>query len=109
MNSTQGDGIKRRSFWTGQKNGLIAAHTSSAIVPMGIATAKAQIAFGANDKESERRLQAIKPLEVEEATVHDDERAGFWIEFVEEIDLVDIAGRNGDKYGNSAVNLQQCM
>src|SRR6266550_7189839 len=107
MNSAQGDGIKRGRLWAGEDDGLIAAHSSSAVVRMGIATAKPQIAFGANNKEGKLRLQAVKPLEVEEATVHDDERARIQNEFVEEVDFVNIACGNGDKYRNSAVNLQQ--
>ena len=64
---------KESRLWASQDNGLIAAHSSSAVVRMRITTAKGQIAFGANDKESERRMQSVKALEIDEAAVHDDE------------------------------------
>src|SRR4029453_13341258 len=74
---------------------------------MRITTTKGQIVFGANDKESECSMQSVEALEIDEAAVHDNEGAGLWLQFVEEVYFVNGTAGNGNKNGDSAVNLQQ--
>src|SRR5258706_7569771 len=99
--------IKSGCFGPRQDNGLIAADTGSPVVRMRITTAKGQIVFAANNKESERRMQSVEALEIDEAAVHDDERAGLWLELVEQDYFVNGAAGDCNQDGDGAVNFQQ--
>ena len=107
MDAAQSDRIESRRFGASKNDGLVAAHASSAVVRMRITTTKGQIVFRANDKESEGGMQSVETLEIDETAVHNNEGAGLWLQFVEEVYFVNRAARNGNKNGDSAVNLQQ--
>jgi hypothetical protein len=52
-------------------------------------------------------MQAVEALEIDEAAVHDDERAGLWLELVEQVYFVNGAAGNRNKDRDGAVNFQQ--
>ena len=77
----------------GEHDGLIANQARAAIDGMRIAALGFEIGLGARHKEAARFVQAMKPLEVDIASVHDVEGAGLGQQQVQHVDVVQFASR----------------
>ena len=92
-----------------ERNGLVADKTGSAIDRCRVEATGVEIGLGAGDEEGASLMQGMQTLEVEIATVHDVEGAGFWDEQVERVDIVHFAVGDMDKAGNAAAQVEQSV
>src|ERR1019366_3068080 len=70
---------------------LVADQTSLAIDRMRVAALHLEVRLTTGHEEAAGMVEAIKALEVEEATIHDVEGAGLGQQLVEDVDLVHLA------------------
>lgn len=54
-------------------------------------------------------MDTVQSLEVQISPIHDVERPGFDGQFVEDVDIVNLAGGNNDKGWNASMKVQQRM
>src|SRR5438105_12968996 len=68
----------------GKHDGLIADQPSGAVDQMGVAPLNLEIRLAAGHEEAAGLVEAIQPLEVEEAAIHDVKRAGLGQQLIED-------------------------
>ena len=74
-----------------EHDGRIANQPCAALDRMGIETLAYVVGFSTRHKVAVRLVQAMQPLEVDVAAVHDVESAGLWDQQMEDIDVVQFA------------------
>jgi hypothetical protein len=105
--AAQGDGIIVMGVQAGEHHGLVKTQTGGLVHRVGVTAGAAEVFFGAGDKEIAAWVEAMPAGEVEIATIHDVERAGFPDELVEEVDVMNIARGDNDDGGKVALERQQ--
>src|SRR5271155_1282777 len=90
-----------------EQDRLIANQSSGAVDGMRIAPSGLEIRFAAGYEEAADLVEPVQALEVEEAPIHDVERAGLGQELIEDIDLVHLAVANKDKGRDIAAQIEQ--
>jgi hypothetical protein len=78
---------------------LVAEQPRAAIDWPRVHALEFEIGFGAGGEEAGGLMEAVEPLEVEVAAVHDVEGAGLGNQYIEDIDVVQFAVGNVDKTG----------
>ncbi len=109
LNRTRRSGVSKSCLRVkaGEHDGLIANQPGASIDGMGITALGFEIGLGASHKEAFRLVQAIKPIEVDVASVHDVESAGLGQQQVEDIDVVQFAVADVEERGDVAAQVQQ--
>ena len=91
----------------GQHHGLVEAQAGGFIHGTGVTAGAAKVLLGTGDEASPALMNPMPPGEVKVAAIHDVERAGFPDELVEEVDIMNTAGRDNDDGGEVALEGQQ--
>ena len=107
--TTQGVGVAMMRVKAFQNNRLIETDAKTLFDRMGITALEPEVVFGSGDEEGAVAMDTVKPIEVQVCSVHDVERPGFDGQFVEDVDIVNLAGGNNDKGGNASMKVQQRM
>src|ERR1019366_1447178 len=86
---------------------LVADQAGLAIDRMRVAALNLKVRLTASHEEASGLVEAIKALEIEEATIHEVEGAGLGQQLVEDVDLMHLAIADVDEGGNVAAQIQQ--
>ena len=105
--AAQRGGIIRLGMVARQEHGLVKAQAGGFVHRAGVAAGEAEVFLCASDEESGTQMQAMPACEVEIAAIHDVERAGLPDDLVEDIDIVDTAGRDNDDGRKVALEREQ--
>jgi len=105
----QGGGVTLMRVEAFQDNCLIETDAETLLDRLGITALEPEVVFGSGDKEGAVAMDTVKSLEVQVCPVHDVERSGFDGQFVEDVDVVNLAGGNNDKGWNVSMKVQQRM
>ena len=92
-----------------EQNGLIAVQARLLVDGMGIKPTELKIRLASNDKEGGTLGEPIQPVEVEIAAIHDIEGAGLGEQFVEYLDLVQLALGDVVERGDVASQIEEGM
>ena len=93
--------IVQGGLGSSEPDGLVASQARGFLDWTIGTTAEIQIPLGTDHKESEAEGEAIQATEIDIATVHDIESAGFWDQLVEDVDIVDFPLCNANKTANN--------
>src|SRR5208282_21428 len=91
----------------GKKDGLIADQTGAAVDRVRVTPLDLEIRLAAGHEEAARLVEAVQPLEVEKAPIHDVERAGLGQQLIEDVDLVHLAVADMDEGRDVAAQVEQ--
>jgi hypothetical protein len=92
-------GVVLAGAGTAQCDGLVCDHAGGPVGGCGIDPMRAQIRFGARDEEGASLLQRMEAAEVDLATVHHVDGAGFGNQHVKRMNIVQLAVRDMEKLG----------
>ena len=107
--ATQGVGVAMMRIKTFQNNRLIETDAKTLFDRMGITALEPEVVFGSGDEEGAIAMNTVQSHEVQISPVHDVERPCFDGQFVEDVDIVNLAGGNNDKGWNVSMKVQQRM
>src|ERR1019366_1262079 len=82
---------------------------SGSLKRMRVAALDLEVRLATGHEEAAGLVEAIEALEVEEATIHDVESAGFRQQSVKDVDLVHLAITDVNEGGNVAAQIEQRM
>ena len=103
----QGVGVVLSGIKAGQNNRLIEAEPRGFVHRRGIASLELEVGLGAGNKKCRRSVNAMQATEVDIAAIHDVKSTGIEGHVVEDIDVVNLAGRNNDKGREVSMQRQQ--
>ena len=90
-------------------DGLVADQPGRAIDWMRVAALGLEVRLAAGHEEAAGLVEAVETLEVEEAAIHDVERAGLGQELIEDVDLVHLAVADIDEGRDVPAQIEQGM
>jgi len=100
-------GIISLGMEAGRCHGLIKTQAGGFVHRTGITAGAPEVLLGTGDEEGGGLMELMPPGEVEVATIHDVERAGFPSQLVENVYVVNTARRDNDDSGKVALECQQ--
>lgn len=74
---------------------------------MRIQSSEPEVGFCSDDEEGHQQMEGIQTSEVQIATIHDIEGAGFDDELVEDSDIVELAVGDSEERGNGSFQVEQ--
>jgi hypothetical protein len=92
-----------------QNNGLIKTNAQALLDRMGTAAMEPGVVFCSGDEESAVAMDTVQSREIQISPVNDVERPGFDGQFVEDVDILNLAGGNNDKGRNASMKVHQRM
>jgi len=107
--SAQRKRVEFGSFGTGQLDELVRPQAGGSIYRKRTQPLERETLLGPRDEESLTLIDSEKPRKVDVGLVHDVEAARFQRKLIQNIDVVDLPGRDNQKAGNIAAQVDQGM